>query len=586
VTERLAERVDLTTILAFMTKTKNRWLIAASAVGIHLSIGSVYAWSVFVKPIVSQSGWGFKEVQFTFSIAILFLGLSAATLGRFVEKHGPCWSGTVASFFFGIGVAGAGLAINAHNIFLLYLCYGVLGGIGLGVGYITPISTLVKWFPDRRGLATGLAIMGFGFASLISSPIIQRLIVSVGLANTFFLLGGAYFVLMFFSAQYLAPPKPGWMPAGYKQKLVQVLYRNVADDLTAHEALRTRRFYWLWLMLFINVTCGIAIISVASPMGQEVVGLTAYQAATMVGLIGLFNGGGRITWAAFSDYIGRANTYTAFFALQLAAFFLLTKTTDALVFQILLFLIMTCYGGGFACIPAFIGDLFGTKQLAAIHGYILTAWAAAGLIGPIFAAWVRQTTGNYTGTLAIFLDLFAAALVISFLIRLDGRRPKKTDKGPAGKLVEILAQTKERIFPARLEALPDVTAFVTAHAQRAGLPEQKLLRLQLALEEAVSNICHYAFLEEKAANLVNYPYQPEDRFATRVRRDGAGLEVDLVDQGLAFNPLSVAPLDTKSLAENPELKGLGIHLIRQMTDDVRYGRAEGKNVLTLVMNYG
>lgn len=568
-----------------MGDTKNRWLIAASAVGIHLSIGSVYAWSVFAKPIVSRCGWEFREVQFTFSIAIFFLGLSAALLGQYVERRGPRRAGTLASVFFGLGIAGSGVAIHADCLVLLYLCYGVLGGIGLGMGYIVPVSTLVKWFPDRRGLATGLAIMGFGFASLISSPIIERLIMTVGLANTFFLMGLAYFVVMFLSSQYLAPPAPGWMPEGYVHMPVSARTKRIREDpwqLTAREAVRTRRFYWLWLMLFINVTCGIAVISVASPMAQEAVGMTPCQAAAMVGLIGLFNGGGRIAWASLSDYIGRANTYTAFFGIQLAAFLVLPKAANALLFEALLFLIMTCYGGGFACIPAFIGDLFGTKQLAAIHGCTLTAWAAAGLIGPVFAAWVRQTTGSYSGTLSVFLVLFALALLISMVIRLDTRRPRRAVEEQSRGPMRVLAETEERVFAARAESLPSVMDFVTAHAMKADLPAEKVTDIQLAVEEAVVNICHYAYLEEAAVNLVNYAYQSSGFLVVRVRNTRATFEIDLVDQGLAFNPLSVAPLDTKSLAENPELKGLGIHLIRQVTDEVRYRRVEGNNILTLV----
>jgi MFS transporter, OFA family, oxalate/formate antiporter len=410
-------------------KVKNRWLIAAAAVGIHLSIGSVYAWSVFTKPIINQFGWELSEVQFTFSIAILFLGLSAAFLGHYVEKHGPRKSGTLSSIFFGLGIAGSGLAIHLESLPLLYLCYGVLGGIGLGVGYITPVSTLVKWFPDRRGLATGLAIMGFGFASLIASPIMQALIVSVGLANTFFILGAVYFVVMFASAQYLSPPPQGWVPEGYSAE--EGSGKKIKKDLcqlTANEAVKTRRFYLLWLMLFINVTCGIAVISVASPMAQEIVGMSAAAAATMVGLNGLFNGAGRIGWASLSDYIGRPNTYTAFFLIQLVLFFLLPNLTVPALFMGAMFIIMTCYGGGFASIPAYIADLFGTKQMGAIHGYILTAWAAAGLAGPIFAAWVRDSTGSYTGTMTVFAAMFAVALVISLIIRLDIKKLREQAK--------------------------------------------------------------------------------------------------------------------------------------------------------------
>lgn len=410
-----------------MNHHKNRWLIAASAVGIHISIGSVYAWSVFTKPITEQLGWSLKQAQFTFSIAILFLGLSAAFLGHYVEKHGPRKAGILSSLFFGVGIAGSGLAIHLESLWLLYFFYGVLGGIGLGVGYITPVSTLVKWFPDRRGLATGLAIMGFGFASLISSPIMQALIVNIGIANTFFILGAVYFVIMLSSAQYLEPPKAGWMPAGMKQASeTRTNRRTDLSQLTANEAVKTRRFYWLWLMLFINVTCGIAVISVASPMAQELVGLNAVQAATMVGLIGLFNGAGRIAWASISDYIGRPNTYTAFFVIQITTFFLMPNITSAIIFQLVVYLTMTCYGGGFSTIPAYIGDLFGTKQLGAIHGYILTAWSAAGLAGPVFAAWVREATGSYFGTLSVFGGLFTVALVISLLIRLDIKHLQKS----------------------------------------------------------------------------------------------------------------------------------------------------------------
>lgn len=410
-----------------MEKTKNRWLIALSAVGIHISIGSVYAWSVYTKPITEQFGWALTDVQLTFSIAILFLGLSAAFLGHFVEKYGPRTSGILSACFFGIGIAGSGIAILLENIYLLYIFYGVFGGIGLGVGYITPVSTLVKWFPDRRGLATGLAIMGFGFASMISSPIINSLIGSVGLMNTFFILGASYFVIIIFSAQYLEPPKKGWLPKGFEAqaKNGKAEIKKDLAQLTANEAVRTKRFWYLWIMLFINITCGIAIISVASPMAQEIVGLSAAAAATMVGLIGVFNGAGRIAWASLSDYIGRANTYTAFFVIQIVSFFVLPSITHAILFQIVLFTIMTCYGGGFSSIPAFIGDVFGTKQLSAIHGYILTAWAAAGLVGPILTAWVREATGSYQSMLFIFGSMFIVAFVFSLLIRLDIRRLEK-----------------------------------------------------------------------------------------------------------------------------------------------------------------
>ena len=413
-----------------MATVKNRWLIAASAVGIHISIGSVYAWSVYTKPLIEKFGWGLKETQFTFSLAIFFLGISAAFLGHYLEKHGPKKSGLLAALFFGAGIAGSGLAIHLESLPLLYLSYGVLGGIGLGVGYITPVSSLVKWFPDRRGLATGLAIMGFGFAALISSPLIVKLIGSVGIANTFFIMGATYFTLIFVSSRYLEAPPVGWVPEGMKE-LAESGKKAIKEDLsnlTANEAVKTKRFWYLWAMLFINITCGIAIISVASPMAQEFAGLTPVAAAAMVGIMGLFNGGGRIGWASFSDFIGRPNMYTIFFSLQIVAYFLLPGITNALVFQAVIFLILSCYGGGFSTIPAYIGDMFGTKQLGAIHGYILTAWAAAGMAGPLFAAWTRTTFNNYHATLYCFAGLLVVALTISFLIRMEIKRLRNEKK--------------------------------------------------------------------------------------------------------------------------------------------------------------
>lgn len=407
-----------------MEKVKNRWLIAASALGIHLSIGSAYAWSVFTNPIADQIGWTTTQISFAFSLAIFFLGTSAAFMGGFVEKHGPRKSGTVAAIFFGAGVAGTGLAIITESLPLLYLFYGVIGGIGLGVGYISPVSTLVKWFPDRRGLATGLAIMGFGFAALLTGPIAARLIDTIGIASTFFVLGIAYFTVMTLSAQYLSPPPKGWVPEGFEEKKEsgRIQIKEDLAQLTANEAIKTKRFWMLWFMLFINITCGIALLSVASPMAQEITGMSAITAATMVGIMGLFNGGGRLGWATISDYIGRPNVYTSFFVIQVFAFFLLPFVSHPIIFMILIYAIMTCYGGGFSSIPAYIGDVFGTKELSAIHGYILTAWAMAGIAGPLILSLIYDRTSSYNLTMVTFGILFIIALTISLVIRLDIKR--------------------------------------------------------------------------------------------------------------------------------------------------------------------
>ncbi|MGP4077649.1 L-lactate MFS transporter [Halobacillus sp. K22] len=405
-------------------KVKNRWLIALCAVGIHISIGSVYAWSNFTNPLIEEFGWSSSQVQFTFSLAILFLGLSAAFLGWFVEKYGPRVAGITAAIFFGIGVFGSGFAVNLGSLWALYLFYGVLGGIGLGVGYIAPVSTLVKWFPDRRGLATGMAIMGFGFAAAIASPVMNWLIGSVGIAMTFYILGASYFIIMILSSLYMSRPPEGWTPEGYDDSEEEDVDKMDLAFIGAKEALKKKRFYYLWIMLFINVTCGIAVISAAKPIAENTVGMTSAAAASLVGIMGLFNGGGRIAWATASDYIGRSTTYLIFFALQIVLFILLPMTTSVTLFVIFFGIIYTCYGGGFSTIPAFIGDLFGTKELGAIHGYILTAWAAAGLVGPTFAAFMRDTVGSYESSLIYFAGLFVVALIVSILTKVDIRRLK------------------------------------------------------------------------------------------------------------------------------------------------------------------
>ncbi|WP_343672531.1 OFA family MFS transporter [Chitinophaga sp.] len=391
-----------------MNKLKNRWLIAASAVGIHLSIGSVYAWSVYTKPLIAQLGWGLKETQFTFSLAIFFLGMSAAFLGSYVEKLGPRKSGRLAALFFGAGIAGSGLAVYAHSLWGLYLSYGVIGGVGLGLGYITPITSLVKWFPDKKGLATGLAIMGFGFAALISSPLIVYLIAHTSIPTTFFIMGGSYFVVILAASSYIAPPPEGY---GGPAKVKEI------TGMTAKEAIRTKKFWYLWIMFFLNISCGIAIISAASPMAQESAGLTTAAAAAMVGIMGIFNGGGRIGWSAASDFLGRPNTYITFLCIEIAAFLVLPAVHNALVFQLMIFLIVSCYGAGFSTTTAYISDLFGTKELGAIVGYMLTAWAAAGMAGPLFAAIARSASDSYNGTLYCFSVLLVIALVFAILLK-------------------------------------------------------------------------------------------------------------------------------------------------------------------------
>ena len=401
---------------------RNRWLVAASAVGLHVCIGSVYAWSVLTKPIMETMGFTLQETTWTFSLAILFLGLSAGFLGQKVQQIGPRRSGLIATGCFVTAMFGTALAMYLQSLVLLYICYGMIGGIGLGVGYITPVSTLVKWFPAQRGFATGLAIMGFGFASTIAGPLMQFLVANFGLVTNFVIIGCIYAVIMTASSLYLAPPTA-------TEAATLVSRTNKTDEastqyvpsISVTDAMKTWHLYGIWWLFFVNITCGIALLAVASPMAQEVVGMTPTAAASMVGIIGILNGAGRIAWATISDYIGRANTYCLFFAIEILAFWRLSTETNAFSFEILVLLIITCYGGGFSCMPAYLSDLFGTKWLSAIHGRVLTAWGAAGIAGPLLLAWMRSWTHSYVSTLQLFSGIFVISLLLMGVLKYTTR---------------------------------------------------------------------------------------------------------------------------------------------------------------------
>ena len=362
---------------------------------------------------MQEFGVGLKEIQWTFSLAILFLGLSAAFMGSYVEKAGPRKAGLISTFFFCSGLLGSSLAVSLQSLPLLYMFYGVIGGVGLGIGYIAPVSTLVKWFPEKRGFATGIAIMGFGLASLVAGPLIQLLLQQFGLTVTFQILALSYLLVMTPSALYLAPPSLRTTASENGSRCPI----TGAVQVSANNAMKTWQFWTLWWMLFTNITCGIGLLSVASPMAQETAGMSPLAAAAMVGGIGLINGIGRLFWASVSDYLGRANTYIAFFILQSFAFFWLAKTSDSIAFQFLVYLIISCYGGGFSTVPAFLSDLFGAKELSAVHGKILTAWAAAGVVGPLFVAWVKDSTQSYHATSLFFAGCFILSLIISVIMK-------------------------------------------------------------------------------------------------------------------------------------------------------------------------
>ncbi|RUS38892.1 L-lactate MFS transporter [Lacticaseibacillus paracasei] len=393
--------------------SKRRYLVAIGGILLHLMIGSVYAWSVFTGPVAKQTGWALSSVTVAFSIAIFFLGMSAAFMGRLVERFGPRLTGTVAALLYGSGILLTGLAVQLESLPLLYIGYGVVGGLGLGAGYVTPVSTIIAWFPDKRGLATGMAIMGFGFAAMLTGPIAQNLIAGIGLVPTMYVLGTAYLLIMLTAAQVIRKPRPGEVPAADIAKSVSL----TGTAMTANQAVKTRSFRYLWLMFFINITCGIGLVAVASPMAQQQTGMSAATAAMMVGVVGLFNGFGRLAWATLSDLIGRPLTYTLIFTVDVAMLAGILVFSSPLLFGIALCLIMSCYGAGFSVIPAYLGDVFGTKQLGAIHGYVLTAWAVAGVVGPTLLSLSDQYFHSYTYSLIFFVALELVAFILSIRIR-------------------------------------------------------------------------------------------------------------------------------------------------------------------------
>ncbi|MEE1326786.1 MAG: OFA family MFS transporter, partial [Streptococcus sp.] len=377
---------------------------------LHLMLGSTYAWSVYRNPIIAETSWNQSAIAFAFSLAIFCLGMSAAFMGQVVEKFGPRVTGTISAILYASGNVLTGFAIAQHSIFLLYLGYGVLGGIGLGTGYVTPVSMIIKWFPDKRGLATGLAIMGFGFASLLTSPIAHFLITKYDVINTFYLLGGAYFLVMLIVSQFLKFPS-------YSEQDTDDSHKQLSQGIGAKKALKTVEFYLLWLILFINISCGLALISVVSPMAQDVAGMTANQAAIIVGLMGIFNGFGRLLWASLSDYIGRPLTFLILFVVNILMTVSLMFLHAPALFTIAMAVLMTCYGAGFSLIPPYLSDIFGAKELATMHGYILTAWGMAALAGPMLLAVTYSATKSYTSTLIVFILLYLLALAITLWLK-------------------------------------------------------------------------------------------------------------------------------------------------------------------------
>ena len=454
----------------------NRWLVPTAALAIHLCIGMAYGFSVFWLPMANlvtganaaacadisfiqaltttTCNWSVSQVTYTFGIFIAMLGISAALWGAWLEHAGPRKAGFIAALCWGGGMIVGGIGVSTHQLWLLYLGCGVLGGVGQGLGYITPVSTLIKWFPDRRGMATGFAIMGYGGGAMIGAPLAVMLMGTFssdgvkGVAMTLIVMGAIYMAVMAAGALGFRVPPNGWRPTGWEPSDNQKANSMITQGhVHLNRAWKTKQFWLIWSVLFLNVTAGIAVISMASPMLQDVFGgalvglddtsgglstaqktAVAAAAAGLVGLISLFNSVGRLFWASLSDKIGRKNTYFTFFVLGLAVYCLLPTWGHmglAGMFVISICIILSMYGGGFSTAPAYLADIFGTQMVGAIHGRLLTAWTAAGLVGPVVISLIREAQLDagvapalvYDRTLYIMAGLLFLGLICNSLIK-------------------------------------------------------------------------------------------------------------------------------------------------------------------------
>ncbi|MBO7936267.1 OFA family MFS transporter [Streptomyces antibioticus] len=411
----------------------SRWLVPPAALSVHLSIGQAYAWSVFKPPLESALGLSGTQSALPFQLAIVMLGLSAAFGGTLVERNGPRWAMTVALVCFSSGFLISALGAATEQYWLIVLGYGFVGGIGLGIGYISPVSTLIKWFPDRPGMATGIAIMGFGGGALIASPWSARMLESFGtdhsgIALAFLVHGLSYAVFMTLGVLLVRVPRPAERTAGG----AGVPAAAAGEGISAAAAVRTPQFWCLWVVLCMNVTAGIGILEKAAPMITDFfadtstpVSVTA--AAGFVALLSAANMAGRIGWSTTSDLIGRKNIYRVYLGVGAAMYAVIALLGDSSkpVFVLCALVILSFYGGGFATIPAYLKDLFGTYQVGAIHGRLLTAWSTAGVLGPLIVNWIadrQEEAGKhgadlYSLSLFIMIGLLAVGFVANELVR-------------------------------------------------------------------------------------------------------------------------------------------------------------------------
>ena len=431
----------------------NRWMVPPAALCVHLCIGQAYALSVFNLPMtkllgITQSApgdWKLTELGWIFSIAMVFLGGSAAVFGRWVEEGGPRRAMFTAGCLWAGGFFLSAIGVYYHTLWLIYLGYGVCGGCALGIGYISPVSTLIKWFPDRPGMATGMAIMGFGGGAFIASPLSVWLMgkfntaTHVGVMETFVVMGLIYFCFMMVGAITVRVPAPGWKPEGYvapaqSQKMIS---RN---DVYVYDSLKTPQFWLIWWVLCLNVTAGIGVLGQASAMSQEMFPgvITPIAAAGLVGLMSLFNMGGRFAWASLSDYIGRRNTYFCFFVIGFGLYVTVPyagSVGSVALFAFCFCVIISMYGGGFSTVPAYLRDMYGTRYVGAIHGLLLTAWSAAGIFGPVIVNYLREyniTHGvpkaqAYNNTMYIMAGLLVIGFICNYFVKAVNARYHMAD---------------------------------------------------------------------------------------------------------------------------------------------------------------
>lgn len=398
----------------------------------QVALGAVYAWSVFRDPLIAVFHWTISEVTLTFTITIFTLGVAAFFGGLWMNRVGPRTVGITAGVLYGLGVF---LASFSSNLMILYLTYGLLAGIGIGFGYIVPVATLVKWFPDRRGFITGVAVAGFGAGALVTAPIASTLIERVGVLQTFAVLGVIYLIMVSGAAILMRNPPEGYRPPGW-QPSAALASQRAGTDYTLGGALRTWQWYALWALLFLNVTAGISILSQAAPMAQEITHADKAAAVGLVGLISIANGAGRFLWAWFSDFIGRKWVFLIMFLLQAVIFFFMPLLTAFVLFAIFAFIVLLCYGGGFGTMPAFAADYFGPKNVGQIYGLMLTAWGFGAVVGPLLIARIRETSGVYSGALYIIAAIMLVSAIIPFIVRppaqVEATQPPAVEAGRTG----------------------------------------------------------------------------------------------------------------------------------------------------------